>query len=148
MEYKKFYNEQEAIKYRESKRDMGYASSLFNYGKDRYMTHTDTTIKDKEYLNRTQRWLTSRAWEQNDKLRDLTKLKEMIESKPIADFYTVIEYTEDALSFIKPLDKFWNYFRYPSDIISFLERPDDYLPKITEYIDDELNEYEIEWNDL
>ena len=147
MEYKKFDNELEARCYRDTQRDNKYASSLFKYGNNRYMVHTSFTCIRGGDLSATQRWLTSRAWNHDDKLKELTTLKEMIDRQSFADFYTVIETTEDALTFIKPL-KEWGWFQKAYEIIDFLERPDDFLPKIKEYIEDELNEYDVEWEEL
>ena len=124
MEYEKFNNVQDARMHRERQLEIGYASAIFNYGDNKFMTHTYTDIKDKDDKNKRQYWLKSRAWNQNDKLRELTTLKEMIDRQPIPDFYTVIETTEDALTFIKPL-KEWGWFQKAYEIIDFLERPDD-----------------------
>ena len=144
MEYKKFDNEMEARCYRNTQRDNKLTSALFNYGNNRYMVKT---ITDKDLIGGTQSWLSSSAWKHNDKLTELTTLKEMLNRQNFADFYTVIETTEDALTFVKPLVE-WDYWRTPDSVIEFLERPDDFLPKIKEYIEDELNEYDVEWEEL
>ena len=138
MEIKQFNNEREARVFRDSKRDEGLAASLFTYGKDRYRI----TVWElwEMHPERTQRALSSKAWDVSNDIEDLTKVKELIASP---DFGCEIE---DAVFVAKILNK-EHWFPTTKSVIDFFDCPSDTIEKIKELIDEELKEHDDEWDE-
>lgn len=141
MEYKKFNDKGEAIRYRDSQREKGLASSYFNYGKDRHMIKTTDTT-DERRPGWTQQWLSRLAWDLADDIESLNKIKELIADP---DLYADIE----GMTFVAKYLNKNRWFKTPDDVIGFFDYLDEKtVTKIKEYIDESLADYDGEWNDL
>ena len=138
MEYKNFDNEREAIIFRDSKRDEGHAASLYIYGKDRYRVKV-LRRETKEEQQKTQRWLSTQAWNLSTDIEDLTKTKELIASP---DFGSEID---DAVFVAKKLEN-EHWFPTTMAVVNFFDG-DFNLEKVKKMVDSALEDYEDDWND-
>ena len=141
METKCFNNERDARVFRDSKRDGGYAASLFTYGKDKYMIKV-IERESKEDQQRTQWWLSDQAYNLSKDIEELTEVRKIISSP---DFGNDSDY-EDILIVAKKLEK-ERWFQTPKSVIAFFDYPDEELNKIKAMVDEGLKEYEDAWNE-
>ena len=137
MANKDFDNERDALIFRDSKRQEGLAASIFDYGKDRYRIKVWELWEN--HPERTQRVLSSSAWDLSNDIEDLTKIKELIADP---DFGYEIE---DVVKVAKYLDK-EHWFSSSREVVRFFDG-DFNLEKVNELIDAALQEHEDDWND-
>lgn len=139
MANRNFCDKKAALKYRDEQRQNGNAASIITYGENKYRIIVRECIT-KEDAATFQRILSAKAWEIDNDIEQLTKVKAIISGE---DFGNDGNY-EDTLTVAKYLHKD-HWFKYPEDVIEFFDCPDKKLSEMQKAVDDALAEYDDQW---